>query len=126
MARLQTGIGSDEAKQDLYKRIGIRIKEAREQQRLKQDQLGELIEESSVAVSRWETATRKPTIEDLEKVGQALGKSLLYFVEETPSDNSFVGSLLRLNGKLTERDKEELIALAEHKAKYFVTEMLEK
>jgi transcriptional regulator with XRE-family HTH domain len=124
MARLQTGIGSDEAKQDLYKRIGIRIKEAREQQRLKQDQLGELIEESSVAVSRWETATRKPTIEDLEKVGQALGKSLLYFVEETPSDNSFVGSLLRLNGKLTERDKEELIALAEHKAKYFVTEML--
>ena len=124
MASLQTGMGSDEAKQDLYKRIGLRIKEAREQQRLKQDELGELIKESSVAVSRWETATRKPTIDDLEKVGQVLGKSLLYFVEETPSDNSFVGSLLRLKGKLTERDKAELLALAEYKAKHFITEIL--
>ena len=74
---------------DLYSRIGNRIAEAREALRFTQEQLGALVGESSITISRWENASRKPNVEDVLKLAKALNQDVLFFVEiQPPDDNS--------------------------------------
>lgn len=99
----------------LYERIGLRIAEAREAKRLKQDELGEQIGESAITISRWETAARKPNVEDVYKLACALDRDILYFVEETPSYDESIRQLNRTVEDLPQEDREELLAIAKLK-----------
>lgn len=59
-----------------YPLIGIRIKETRMQRGLSAEELAELAELSSVYISYIENAKRKPSLESLIKISNALGITL--------------------------------------------------
>ena len=61
-----------------YPLIGIRIKETRNQQGISAEELAELADLSSVYISYIENAKRKPSLESLVKICNALGIELLY------------------------------------------------
>ena len=59
-----------------YSLIGIRIKETRNQQGISAEELAELADLSSVYISYIENAKRKPSLESLIKICNALGITL--------------------------------------------------
>jgi transcriptional regulator with XRE-family HTH domain len=67
-------------------------------------------------ISRWETATYRPTIEDLEKLARFFGKSILEFFPRenvrTERDEK-IDALLRTAKQLKDADVEELRRYAE-------------
>ena len=58
---------------------GERIKTARKQAGLTQKELGEALGVSFQAVAQWETGRRVPKVETLQRIGEALGVSWLWF-----------------------------------------------
>jgi len=105
-----------EADPNLYRRIGVRIANARIAGRMTQDELGTLIGESAISISRWENASRKPNVEDLEKLARALEVSILFFTQEDDSTEEDALYLLnRAAGELEESDREELLEIAKMK-----------
>lgn len=64
------------------KKLGKKIKLARVEKDLSQNQLAELIEAKQKSISRYETGTAVPSIETLEKIVKTLQKSFSYFLEE--------------------------------------------
>lgn len=96
---------------NLYQRIGARIAKARETQRLKQEELGQRIGETAITISRWENALRRPSIEDLQKLSEALGTDILYFTQEAPPEESSFKRLSRAISKLEDDDRDELLAM---------------
>jgi transcriptional regulator with XRE-family HTH domain len=108
----------------LFEYIGVRIRDLRTSygggQGLSQEALAKDIGVSTNTVSRWETATYKPGIEDLEKLARFFGVSMLSFFppQETPVDDK-VTALLRAAKDLPENDLEELRQYAEfRRARY--------
>jgi transcriptional regulator with XRE-family HTH domain len=63
-----------------FKRIGQKIKEAREQSKMTQNELGKLLGYTSVAITNYEKGKRKISIDDLEKIAQVTGKPLAFFL----------------------------------------------
>jgi transcriptional regulator with XRE-family HTH domain len=58
---------------DIYKQIGKHIRELRSTLRgqgISQEELAQAVETTANTVSRWETATYKPSISDLEKLAR--------------------------------------------------------
>lgn len=70
----------------LYKRIGRRIRGAREILKLSQEGLGRLVGYSPTAISYFESGLRKVKIEDLQKIAQVLGKPIDFFLQQEPED----------------------------------------
>ncbi len=67
-------------------------------------------------ISRWETATYRPTIEDLERLARFFGKSILDFfpAEEIRTERGErIDALLRTAKQLDDEDVEELRRYAE-------------
>lgn len=67
-------------------------------------------------VSRWETGTYKPSIEDLERLARFFGVSILEFFpkqEGGPVEREPVAALLRAAQELPDEDLEELRQYAE-------------
>jgi transcriptional regulator with XRE-family HTH domain len=64
------------------KKLGKRIKLARVEKDLNQDQLAELIKAKQKSISRYETGTAVPSLETLMKIAKALNKSAAYFLDE--------------------------------------------
>ena len=99
---------------ELYRHIGERIKYYREQLELTQATLGDLIQESTNTISRWETATYKPTVADLDKVARvfqiALGALL---PADYQSDSATQEALLSATGDLPQEDLVELTRYAD-------------
>jgi len=105
-----------EADPDLYHRIGMRIAKSRNSKRMTQDELGILISESALSISRWENASRKPNVEDLEKLARALEVSILFFTQEDDAvEEDALYLLNRAAGELDELDREELLQIAKIK-----------
>lgn len=97
---------------EIYTFIGIRIRELRDERRMSQDALAKQLGISTNTVSRWETATYKPSIADVQKVADLFGvrlSSMLPTEEESPSN----AALLSATGDLPDEDIEELINYAE-------------
>jgi len=98
---------------DIYTFIGTRIRELRDERRMSQDALAKQLRVSTNTVSRWETATYKPSIADVQKVADLFGvrlSSMLPDEEEAPPVNK---ALLSATGDLPNEDIEELISYAE-------------
>lgn len=104
--------------ENLFEFIGTRIRDLRERynggQGLSQQKLAEAIEVAPNTISRWETATYRPTVEDLDKMGRFFGVSILDFFpkEETPQEAKLT-ALLRAAKQLKAEDLDELRRYAE-------------
>ena len=64
------------------KKLGKRIKLARVERDMTQDQLAEAIKAKQKSISRYETGTSIPSLETLEKITKALKKPFGYFLDE--------------------------------------------
>ncbi len=64
------------------KKLGKKIKLARVEKDLSQEQLAELIEAKQKSISRYETGAAVPSLETLMKIARNLEKSAGYFLDE--------------------------------------------
>jgi transcriptional regulator with XRE-family HTH domain len=99
----------------LYKTIGAQIKEHRLKEGLSQEQLAKMIGETPNTISRWESATYKPSLEDLERLSRALNNvTITHFLpqELVPKDRA-VAALLRSAKSLEKSDLNELTRFAD-------------
>lgn len=76
------------------RRIGQRVKQAREAERLTQAELGAAVGVTSATVSRWEDAIPPPGTRQLEKLSGALGRPLEWFLGKTEETADEVQELL--------------------------------
>src|SRR3989344_3233928 len=65
---------------EISKKIGERIKEAREEKGLTQKQLGEFLGYSPMGISYFEQGTREMKVSDLEKLAGFFNKPVSYFL----------------------------------------------
>lgn len=100
---------------DILKHVGTKIRELRLESAMSQEDLADGLGVATNTISRWETSTYKPSIEDLDKLSRLLKVSILEFF---PSGNeadkaSRLHTLLRAAEKLDENDIDELQRYAE-------------
>jgi transcriptional regulator with XRE-family HTH domain len=99
---------------DLLKYIGGRIRELRQRDGLSQDALAQALGVAKNTISRWETATHRPSIEDLEKLARSFGVPILgFFPSEEQPESDQLKALLRAAQGLPAEDLEELRRYAE-------------
>jgi transcriptional regulator with XRE-family HTH domain len=83
---------------------------------LSQEALAKLVDVATNTISRWETGTYEPTLDDLEKLSRVLGISILEFFPKVSRENDRgqkVDALLRATEGLHESDLDELRSWAE-------------
>jgi transcriptional regulator with XRE-family HTH domain len=98
----------------IYRQIGARIREMRMQQLgkvISQETLAEALKTTPNTVSRWETATYKPSIGDLEKIARYFGVSIaVFFPDIEPGDR--LQALMSATGDLDDNDLDEVTRYA--------------
>ncbi len=102
----------------LFEYVGSRIRDLRtsfsEGEGLSQEALAKSIGTSGNTVSRWETGTYKPTLEDLDGLARFFGVSILeFFPTDEALRNDRVAALLRAAKQLDDNDLDELRRYAE-------------
>ncbi len=98
----------------LQQHISNKIKELRQGAGLSQEELAKLLKVATNTISRWETATYHPRIEDLEALARALKVPILsFFPREDEGANQKVVALLRAAEQLKDEDIDELQKYAE-------------
>lgn len=99
--------------------VGTRIKEFRAtygEQGISQEALANAMGVATNTISRWETGTYEPTLNDLERLARFFGKSIVEFfpqVEARDVKSEKVDALLRAAESLQQDDLEELRRYAE-------------
>src|SRR2546428_12470097 len=97
----------------LIERVGQRFKEFRAaygERGISQEALATKMGVATNTISRWETATVRPSIEDLEKLARFFGKSIEEFFPRSEVDTrqgQKMEALLRAAGKLDEKETDE-------------------
>ncbi len=102
---------------ELLEYVAARIRDLRTtygDEGVSQEALAKAIGTTANTISRWETGTYKPSLEDLEKLSRFFGVSILTFFppEEEPVTDQ-VTALLRAAKQLPPEDLEELRKYAE-------------
>ena len=98
---------------DLYIFIGQKIKELRKRHEGKgvgQEEVAAAVGTKANTVSRWESATYKPSIRDLEKLSRFFGVSIAVFFPEMK--DSRLQALMSATGDLRDDEFEELLEYA--------------
>lgn len=102
---------------DLLAFVGERIRQLRDNfggGPISQETLADGIGVSTNTISRWETATYRPSLEDLDKLSKFFGVSILtFFPSEEEAQTKQVQALLRTARQLDAADLEELKRYAE-------------
>lgn len=103
---------------NLVEYVGHRIKDLRSHygagEGISQDALAKALDVAANTVSRWETGTYRPSLEDLESLSRFFGISVLeFFPPEDVPKNDKVSALLRAASQLSENDLDELRRYAE-------------
>jgi transcriptional regulator with XRE-family HTH domain len=105
---------SERINMGIYRQIGAKIRELRTTQLGKvvsQEALAAALETTSNTISRWETATYKPSVSDLEKVARYFGVSLsVFFPGIEPAGR--LQALMSATGDLDDDDLDELTRYA--------------
>lgn len=112
-------------KHTLHQRIGERIRSAREGKNYRQDELGKLVGQSAVTISRWESASRSPGITELIELARVLEVPIIYFTDDNPQKEPKLVRLLRTAQTLDEQDLQELSEYAEFRRQRHVRGLLE-
>jgi transcriptional regulator with XRE-family HTH domain len=106
----------------LTEHVGQRIREFRTSYGsgagISQQALADALKIASNTVSRWETGTYRPTIDDLEKLARFFGKRILDFFPEEEGHterDAKIDALLRTAKQLNDEDVEELRRYAEYR-----------
>ena len=114
-------------KMNVIEHVGSKIREFRSNydggKGISQEGLAKAIGVATNTISRWETATYKPSIEDLEKIARFFNVSILeFFPEESRQEDSRITPLLRAAKGLPDDDLEELRRYAEfRRARYLAS-----
>lgn len=105
---------------ELFQYVGNRIRDLRksyaEGESISQEALAKALGVAANTVSRWETATYQPSLDDLDKLARFFGVSILQFFppdQTTTVANDNVMALLRAAKELDPADVEELRRYAE-------------
>lgn len=75
------------------RKLGEKIKQARDDKRWKQKQLAAAVHVEPMTVSRWERGANAPDVDTLELVAEATGKPLTFFFEEDAGDEAAEATL---------------------------------
>jgi transcriptional regulator with XRE-family HTH domain len=100
---------------DIYKRVGESIRDLRikfKGKGISQEDLAKEMQTTANTISRWETATYKPSVRDLERLALFFKVPITIFfpgAEVAPRINA----LLSATGDLDEEDFDELTAYAQ-------------
>jgi len=99
----------------IYQQIGSIIKSLRTHHLgrvVSQDALATEVGTTSNTISRWETATYKPSLEDLEKIARYFGVPIgIFFPNIEPSER--LQALMSATGDLDDDDMDELTRYAQ-------------
>jgi len=99
---------------DIYKQIGDKIRELRTSLKgkgISQEDLARAMKTKANTISRWETATYKPSVSDLEKLARFFGVPVTaFFPQVQPA--SRMTTLLSATGDLGDDDLEEVTLYA--------------
>lgn len=104
---------------DIRQYVGAQIKTLREACNggvgMSQDELAKRVDTTANTISRWETATYRPSVEELDKLARVLRVSITAFFppESAPPENEKLHALLRAARDLPESDIDELKRFAE-------------
>lgn len=99
---------------ELFRFIGEKIRDLRNARKLTQEQLGREMGVPTNTISRWETATYRPKVEDLDTLARFFGVSILDFFPDREAENhETIAALLRTAKELHPQDLEELRRYAE-------------
>lgn len=104
---------------DLPEYVALQIRELRDHynngEGLSQEALAAALKVAPNTISRWETATYRPGLEDLEKLARFFGVSIMQFLppESVKRDSDNLVALLRTARQLHPADLEELRKYAE-------------
>jgi transcriptional regulator with XRE-family HTH domain len=99
---------------DIYEQIGIYIRELRTALRgngISQEELAKAVKTTANTISRWETATYKPSISDLERLAQFFGVSIASFFPHA-QPGSRANALLSAAADLDDDDLDEVALYA--------------
>ncbi len=100
---------------DIYRYVGQKIRELRttfKGKGISQDELAEAMKTTANTISRWETATYRPSIIELERLARFFGVPISTFFPE-PQMTPQVNALLSATGDLNEEDLEEVTRYAQ-------------
>jgi transcriptional regulator with XRE-family HTH domain len=100
---------------ELYEYIGSKIEELRKDfggRGLSQDSLAKAIKTQPNTISRWENATYKPKVEDLEKLANFFSVPISIFFPNTPTESPELKALMSATANLHKKDLEELTKFA--------------
>jgi transcriptional regulator with XRE-family HTH domain len=100
---------------DIYSQIGSKIRELRttlKNRGISQEELANAVKTTANTVSRWETATYKPSIADLERLARFFGVPITVFFPE-PQSKSRANALITATADLDDRDLEEVTLYAQ-------------
>jgi transcriptional regulator with XRE-family HTH domain len=108
---------------DLYEHVGKRIRTLRDAydsgRGLSQEKLGEAMGVTTNTISRWETATYRPDLADLDRLAKFFGVSILTFLpeagapQEKKAENEALTGLIETARELLPEDVEEVRRFAE-------------
>ena len=100
----------------ILEHVAAEIKKLRINAKLSQEQLANDLKVPANKVSRWETGTYKPDLEDLDKLARHFKVSVLaFFPGQDPAVKPELQALLRTAGNLGKNDLEELERYAEYR-----------
>lgn len=98
----------------IIEHVGGRIREIRKAKGLSQETLAQVLGTTANTISRWETATYRPTIDDLERLSRFFEIAIMdFFPPEEETNNDQITALLRAAKQLSPDDLEELRNYAE-------------
>jgi len=100
---------------DIYEQIGKQIRELRatlKGQGISQEELAQAVNTTANTVSRWETATYKPSISDLERLARFFGVTItVFFPKAEPKART--NALLSATADLDDENLEEVTLYAQ-------------
>jgi transcriptional regulator with XRE-family HTH domain len=100
----------------LYEHIATQIRQLRTTfggRGISQEALAEKLETAANTVSRWETATYRPSAEELNQLARFFRVPITVFFPDMSSPDQEAQALLSALGDLDEEDRREVIAYAQ-------------
>jgi transcriptional regulator with XRE-family HTH domain len=100
---------------DIYEEVGKQIRELRtglQGRGISQEELAHAVKTTANTISRWETATYKPSISDLERLAQFFGVPITVFFPQA-QPKSRANAVVTATADLDDDDLEEVILYAQ-------------